>query len=204
MNITIVDESTLEQRRQLASDKLSVFFDRVPAALRERVSALPARISNMNARAVVKLQEVLRIADELFAHADGLIACAKGCGHCCHVSVPIADFEAQYIADNIGVRPVALQQSIRHGLDEFSERTPCPFLQQGACSIYAVRPLTCRLHVNFDLDNYWCLHENWKKPDAIIPRPTIHALVDAYRRLAGQAHPVVADIRDFFPDGKST
>lgn len=204
MKTAIVAEYTPEQRRELASEKLDSFFGSVPPELKERVNSLPARISKMNARTAVKLQEVLRTTDELFAHADGFVACAKGCGHCCHVSVPIADFEARYIADNIGITSVVLTRSIRHALSEFSENTPCRFLQDGACSIYEVRPLTCRLHVNFDVDNYWCLHENWKKPEAIIPRPTIHALISAYQLLGGQAQPIVADIRDFFPNGKAT
>jgi uncharacterized protein len=202
MKIPVVPAYSAEQRREMAEAKLDQFFATVPAELKERVNSLPARIARMNARVSVKLQEVLRTTDALFDHAAGFAACAKGCGHCCHVSVPIADFEARYIADYIKTEPVALKRSIRHDLAEFSEKTPCPFLQDGACSIYPVRPLTCRLHVNFDVDNYWCLHENWKKPEAVIPRPTINALISAYHLLAGKAEPVVADIRDFFPNGK--
>jgi uncharacterized protein len=204
MKIPVVTEITPEHRRALATEKLDHFFSSVPADLRERVTSLPKRIAQMNARISIKLQEVLRTADLIFAHAGKFAACARGCGHCCHVHVPIADFEAQYIGDHIATKPAALKQSIRHDRMKFSGKTPCPFLKNGECSIYQYRPLTCRMHLNFDIDNYWCLHENWNKPEAVIPRPDIHPLMDAYHQLSGKTGPVVADIRDFFPHGKTS
>jgi Fe-S-cluster containining protein len=195
---------TPEQRRALATEKLDHFFATVPPELKARVMALPKRISQMNARVSIKLQEVLRTADEILDHAGQYAACARGCGHCCHVHVPIADFEAQFIADRIGIKPMALERSIPHNRMEYSGQTPCPFLENGECSIYEARPLTCRMHLNFDVDPYWCLHENWNKPEAVIPRPDISPLMEAYYLLAGKAKPVVADIRDFFPHGKTS
>jgi hypothetical protein len=103
MNIPIVTELTPEQRRQLASEKLDRFFSTVPPDVRERVQSLPRRVAQMNARIPVKLQEVLRTANLIFAHAGKFAACARGCGHCCHVSVPIADFEAKYMGDRKSV-----------------------------------------------------------------------------------------------------
>jgi Fe-S-cluster containining protein len=204
MKIPVMTEMSPEQRRILASEKLDTFFSSVPPDLRQRVTSLPKRISQMNARTSIKLQEVLRTADLIFAYAGNFAACARGCGHCCHVHVPIADFEAKYIEDHTGTTPVALGRSLRHDRMEFSGKTPCPFLTNGECSIYQSRPLTCRMHLNFDIDNFWCLHENWNKPEATIPRPDIHPLMDAYHLLCGKTPPVVADIRDFFPNGKTT
>ena len=106
------------------------------------------------------------------------------------------------MGENLGIKPVELTQSIKHELAEYGSHTPCPFLQQGECSIYEHRPLTCRMHMNFDRDNYWCLHENWQKPDAEIPRPTIQPLIDAYHMTISQVAPIMGDIRDFFPNGK--
>lgn len=192
-----------EQRRTLASQKLDQFFNSVPADLRERVVSLPKRIAQMNARAPLKLHEILRTADLIFDYAGQFAACARGCGHCCHVHVPIADFEARHIGDHINTPPVAVKQSIHHDRMEFSGKTPCPFLKNGECSIYEHRPLTCRMHLNFDIDNFWCLHENWNNPEAAIPRPEINPLIDAYHLLTDKVQPVMADIRDFFPHGKS-
>lgn len=194
---------TPEQRQQKASENLDRFFESVPEDLRREVASLPARISGMSASVQVKLNEVLRTADRIFGHAGQYAACARGCGHCCHVHVPIADFEARYIADRIGVAPVPLKRSIQHDRMKYSGATPCPFLREGECSIYEARPLTCRMHLNFDVDNFWCLHENWHHPEATIPRPTINSIIEAYYLLPGKTAPVVADIRDFFPNGKA-
>jgi uncharacterized protein len=107
------------------------------------------------------------------------------------------------MGDKLGITPVPIKQSIRRNLNEFSSKTPCHFLKDGSCSIYEFRPLNCRIHMNFDVDNYWCLHENWHHPEAAIPKPTITALTEAYH-LLGDKRPVIADIRDFFPHGKGS
>ena len=193
---------TPEETRQYADAKLDEFFESVTPALKAHVVSLPKRITQISARPVVKLKEVLNTADQIFDHAGKFAACARGCGHCCHVSVPITQFEARYMGENLGIKPVELKQSIKHELAEYGSHTPCPFLQQGECSIYEHRPLTCRMHMNFDRDNYWCLHENWQKPDAEIPRPTIQPLIDAYHMTISQVAPIMGDIRDFFPYGK--
>lgn len=195
-------DRTPEETRQYADAKLDEFFSSVTPALKAHVVSLPKRITQISARPVNKLKEVLNTADQIFDHAGKFAACARGCGHCCHVSVPITQFEARYMGENLGLKPVELKQSIKHELTEYGSHTPCPFLKQGECSIYEHRPLTCRMHMNFDRDNYWCLHENWQKPEAEIPRPTIQPLIDAYHMTISQVAPIMADIRDFFPNGK--
>ena len=194
---------TPEQTRAYAEPNLDKFFNTVSPELKARVVSLPQRIANMNARPVIKLVEVLNTADKIFDHAGKFAACARGCGHCCHVSVPISAFEAQYMGDKLGIKPQVVTQSKRPKLQDFGSHTPCPFLANGECSIYEVRPLTCRMHMNFDVDNYWCLHENWQRPEAEIPRPTIEPLEQAYHQLMSSTkQEIVADIRDFFPNGK--
>ncbi len=195
---------TPAQTRAYANVKMDEFFSTVPPEIKAQVVALPQKIHNMNARPIIKLKEVLTTADKIFDHAGKFAACARGCGHCCHVSVPITEFEAQFIADGIGVKPTAVKQSKRPDISSFGTHTPCPFLVNGECSIYEVRPLTCRMHMNFDQDNYWCLHENWQRPEAEIPRPNIQPLEQAYHMLPAKKQAIVADIRDFFPNGRDT
>ncbi len=188
-----------------ANVKMDEFFVSVPQELKAHVVSLPQRLSKMNARPVIKLVEVLNTADTIFDHAGKFAACARGCGHCCHVSVPISEFEARYMGDKLGIKPLEVKHTQRPDLKGFGSHTPCPFLSNGECSIYEVRPLTCRMHMNFDRDNYWCLHENWQKPQAEIPRPTIQPLEEAYHQLMSQTKQhIVADIRDFFPHGLGT
>ena len=195
---------TPEETRQYADVKLDGFFASVTPELKAHVVSLPKRITQISARPVIRLKEVLNTADQIFDQAGKFAACARGCGHCCHVSVPITQFEANYMGENLGIKPVELKQSVKHELTEYGSHTPCPFLKQGECSIYEHRPLTCRMHMNFDVDNYWCLHENWQKPEAEIPRPTIQPLIDAYHTVISSVAPIMGDIRDFFPNGKGT
>jgi uncharacterized protein len=197
-------ERTPEETRAFADANLDKFYESVTPELKNHVTSLPKRITQISARPVIRLKEVLNTADQIFDHAGKFAACARGCGHCCHVSVPITQFEANYMGENLGITPVALKQSVKHELSEFGSHTPCPFLANGECSIYEVRPLTCRMHMNFDRDNYWCLHENWQKPEAEIPRPTIQPLIDAYHIVISNTKPIMADIRDFFPQGRAT
>jgi len=198
-----VTARTPEQTREYADVKLDEFFDSVTPELKAHVVSLPKRITQLSARPVIRLKEVLNTADKIFDHAGKFAACARGCGHCCHVSVPITYFEARFMGENLGLTPVMLKHSIRHDLSEYGSHTPCPFLSDGECSIYEHRPLTCRMHMNFDVDNYWCLHENWNKLEAEIPRPTIHPLIDAYHMTISNVAPITGDIRDFFPYGKA-
>ena len=180
---------TLDETRQYAEAKLDEFFESVSPAFKAHVVSLPKRITQISARLEVKLKEVLNTADQIFGHAGKFAACARGFGHCCHVSVPITQFEARYMGNNLG---------IKHKLIEYGSHTSCPFLHHGECSIYEHRPLTCRMHMNFDRDNYWCLHENWQKPDAETPRPTIQPPIDAYQMTISQVAPIMGNIRDFF------
>jgi uncharacterized protein len=195
---------TPAETKAFADKQLDAFFESVTPELKAHVTSLPKRITQISARPVIRLKEVLNTADQIFDHAGKFAACARGCGHCCHVSVPITQFEARYMGENLGIKPVELKQSVKHELSEYGSHTPCPFLANGECSVYEFRPLTCRMHMNFDRDNYWCLHENWKKPEAEIPRPTIQPLIDAYHMTISNVAPITADIRDFFPQGRAT
>lgn len=100
-----------------------------------------------------------RLADGLLARAaNGTVACKAGCDHCCHQSVGVTPPEAFTIVQHLKqtlteellearrARIAAAFESNR-GLSteqRFSPEHPCPFLDDGQCSIYEVRPLSCR------------------------------------------------------------
>jgi uncharacterized protein len=200
-----MSDRTPEETRAFAESAIDAFYDAISEAQSRELRELPKRISTMNARASVKLRQVSVVADEVFRLAEGRAACARGCAHCCHGAVPITAAEARFIGEQIGVQPSDVANSPRRSKQSFSTETPCLFLKNGECSIYESRPLLCRTHFNFDRDNYWCRCENWDTPAASIPKPVIPQLQDACRKAVGQrpADSVVADIRDFFPDGLS-
>lgn len=100
-----------------------------------------------------------RLADGLLARAPaGSVACKAGCDHCCYQLVGVTVPEALAIASHLKSRRSESQLvELVQRLGELSEKTqqlsaearfspeyPCAFLVAGRCSIYEVRPLSCR------------------------------------------------------------
>ena len=93
---------TPAETQAYADKQLDAFFESVTPELKAHVTSLPKRITQISARPVIRLKEVLNTADQIFDHAGKFAACARGCGHCCHVSVPITQFEARYMGEKFG------------------------------------------------------------------------------------------------------
>ncbi len=108
-----------------------------------------------------------RLSEGLLAQAPaGSVACKAGCDHCCYQSVGVTAPEALAIFDYLErslsepeFAEVAAHLSEAHertrGLspaERFSPEHPCPFLRDGCCSIYEVRPLSCRGMNSLDAD----------------------------------------------------
>jgi len=90
----------------------------------------------------------------------GAVACRAGCDHCCYQSVGVTPPEALAIFDHLSATlpdaelervaaHVAAHRARTRGLstaERFSPSHPCAFLDtaSGRCTIYAVRPLSCR------------------------------------------------------------
>lgn len=196
-------ERTPEETRRTSEARINAFYDAIPPTDSREVTGLPKRIFLMNARTSAKIRQIHLAADKIFRHATSRAACARGCSHCCHIAVRISAVEARFIGEHIGREPRAFSSTVAERAASFSNETPCTFLKNDECSIYEWRPLTCRSHFNFDQDDYWCRFENWDKPGAAVPKPMIEALSQAYEVASYEkiGDPVMADIRDFFPDG---
>jgi Fe-S-cluster containining protein len=102
-----------------------------------------------------------RLSDGLLARAPaGAVACRAGCDHCCYQSVGVTPPEALAIFDHLSrtlpdaelrrvAAHVAAHGARTRGLstaERFSPDQPCAFLEveTGRCTIYEVRPLSCR------------------------------------------------------------
>jgi Fe-S-cluster containining protein len=199
-----MSDRTPEETRAYAEKALNAFYDAITNEESQEVQAALKRLINTNTRPTSKLRQIHIIADKAFRHATGRAACTRGCSHCCYIAVPITAMEAKAIGEQIGVEPCAVSNVPARNPMSFSNKTPCPFLKSDECSIYEHRPLECRSNFNFDRDSYWCRYENWDKPGAAVPKPMIPPIALAYSLVStGKApEPVIADIRDFFPNGK--
>lgn len=92
------------------------------------------------------------------------LACHKGCGTCCRIQVaatmPEVLMVARYVRAmaegfrKIGIdlpaRLAAAQATAPAASGTMALGGECPFLAEGICVIYPVRPLACRGHVSFD------------------------------------------------------
>jgi uncharacterized protein len=81
------------------------------------------------------------------------LACTKGCSHCCktHQTIPVYPIElvglSWYVTEKINGPE---RRVIREQLRSYEENYPCPFLVEGACSVHAMRPVSCRQFNVFD------------------------------------------------------
>lgn len=99
-----------------------------------------------------------RAVDTVYQHgASGEYKpdCKAGCSHCCHLRVEVLDAEALQIAEEVRRRPADERAALLERLQDQAEIrhtepamvrsvSGCAFLVEGLCSIYSVRPATCR------------------------------------------------------------
>jgi hypothetical protein len=95
-----------------------------------------------------------RRIDASFEQALAGVECRKGCSFCCRLKVTGTVLEVVRIAAAIGAgrfpdrRSVVLSAADKvAGLDDtqrLAGQVPCPLLIEGACSVYEIRPITCR------------------------------------------------------------
>lgn len=122
-------------------------------------------------------------------------ACKSGCAHCCHIPVKITQAEAIHIGRKVGRTPLPASRLPPEPQIQGYE-SPCPFLVDNACSIYAHRPAVCRSHLNLDKDDLLCQLQ----PGMAVPVPYLDTrpLVMAAFQVLG-TNQVLADIRQWFP-----
>lgn len=114
-----------------------------------------------------------KAADSFSAALDRAKAshCKVGCTACCHDVVIVSDAEALMIANDLrlkahapkrhyAMRSVMQADDPVRALSQLADQErpvgACPFLKDSRCSIYAHRPLQCRLRQNLDTDDLLC------------------------------------------------
>ncbi len=167
-----------------------------------------ARRASTGRQRVIWLQRwASAVVEPLVADA----ACRKGCAHCCHIPAAITSAEARLLAEvsgkfiakpKLAISIQALQDGDGSALAqvEAMAQVPagksCPFLANGSCSVYAHRPVACRVHLSLDEDDLLCrLVEG-----VTVPVPYVDTRLLSLTFWAAQRNEVLADIRDFFPN----
>ena len=87
-----------------------------------------------------------------------LLACRRGCTHCCHTFVSARAPEILFVKGAIPGRDreevrAAVETAYRvtgtlPPLDRGATAQPCPMLRDRACRVYQARPMTCRMAVS--------------------------------------------------------
>jgi Fe-S-cluster containining protein len=98
---------------------------------------------------------------------DRRIECGRGCSHCCYLLIGVAASEIVNIKEYLQQpdqksRLEKVKARIRNAKRQVDEalktdpktvRVACPLLSEtGECTVYPVRPVSCRAYVSFDLD----------------------------------------------------
>ncbi|AJE04935.1 YkgJ family cysteine cluster protein [Geobacter pickeringii] len=101
----------------------------------------PEKLNNYRAL----IQRVDALCQRIEARFADQIVCRKGCSDCCrHLSLfPV---EGAALAEAVAALPPAEAEQIRSKARQASSDGPCPLLADGACLLYAARPLICRTH----------------------------------------------------------
>ena len=94
---------------------------------------------------------------------DKPVACKIGCAKCCELGVSVVAEEAIVIGRQVH-RDAALKEQVLSRIEKNQDArksyraipdialagTPCVFLKEGQCTIYAIRPMGCRSHHSYD------------------------------------------------------
>ena len=162
-----------------------------------KVDAVFNRVLALDVSKRAKMARFLDAASDLSDKVRPFSACKAGCSFCCNIAATITETEAQMISKATGIK-----HKVRAGgIDEIESRNkwtgvPCTFLKAGKCSIYEVRPMACRLHVNMADTPFYC-DTDIPAGVSLVPQLNLTQINRAHAMITLQD--AWADIRDFFP-----
>lgn len=123
----------------------------LPIRLIKQENDFLEKIIGLKVAPLKKLEILYSFMSELSSFTSRFTPCQKGCSACCHYKVSVSLIEVEYIEKRTKYRRNKMVGPVGsfHG-------KPCPFLENGSCSIYEVRPFMCRRHHVLTPDASWC------------------------------------------------
>jgi Fe-S-cluster containining protein len=114
------------------------------------------------------IKEVYRVTDQTMAgcYKNGTKpSCKKGCNWCCYLQVLTTPLEVMHIVEYLQTCLSPSEQSIlqqrleneeeftggMNGYQKAGKNVACPFVEDGECMVYAVRPLACRAYHSMNM-----------------------------------------------------
>jgi Fe-S-cluster containining protein len=148
----------------LSDEERQSFLRSIENVQRAAAGRLAAQASQAAIIAFVgNLQRGVDQVVEACASRGVQLACKGGCHHCCSARVEAFPPEIFRIVQHILQWPRELVDALMERLREhaatpgeglpWKQRDPCPFLEDGLCSIYEVRPSTCRKAHSLDVES---------------------------------------------------
>ncbi len=107
------------------------------------------------------LTEIFGYSNYIFeaakAERENIPHCKMGCSYCCYLQVHLSRLELKLILDHVQSLPQMEKKRIKRvaatnrskieknpELNRVELKLPCPFLKDKKCTIYDIRPLSCR------------------------------------------------------------
>jgi uncharacterized protein len=131
---------------EAAENKINIFKQSIPDAIRQRESELFQKITTPGQDRLKSLELLFSEMDVIYNFVHNFSICKKGCNYCCQYGISISQLEVDYIR-----KKVKLNKSMINTID-----SGCFFLTAEICSIYDYRPFSCRRHLAFYDSPEWC------------------------------------------------
>lgn len=190
-------EDVIDAERAAAAKNYEAIYARAPWLGSLHVEA--RRVVIQNGSRPVRLRSLAALADRVAVAMQPSTACRRGCNQCCHIAVPMTKAEAKIIGSRIGVEPVDARESTdARAMQRENFGRPCVFLEDGGCSIYEARPVSCRLHFHIGATPVLCDTTRGMESQANANQD-LSPVFSAYQEISDNTG--FADIRDFFPSG---
>jgi len=123
---------------------------------------------------VYKIHEIGVSSLEKAVMKERSFDCAGGCDSCCHATdVGITPSELFYLANHISRNNLHVYRGKFNIPPRKDEMDPCPMLDNGWCTVYEGRPLSCRYILSTDVNS--CLKRKMSlRGGAKLPPPFSH------------------------------